>query len=157
MSPVGEELPRLPTEEARYYLEELLGIKNEDIIEILVVHNKFDDLVRVLLPLEQRQVPDRKLLTIQEHLDDPQELVARVNIRFLNLVAALSVDTLHGTDILFCDLTRRWVALELQVVLALFVPHVLVHHLQDVLASGIAVCLSCVKIQESADHAIGAA
>lgn len=107
-----------------------------------------------MLPLVRRQVAIRELFPFQEHLDDPKQFVAGVKIRFFDLIAAFSVHALHGFDVLPRKRSKLGIPFSVDILLTLFVFHVLVHHLQNLLAASVSVGLRRVEVQKRTNHAV---
>ena len=99
VSPHRKELPRLSTEKTGYNLKKLFGVEHKNIAQVLFIHDKLDYLISVLLPLSVCEVTIWKFLAFEEHLYDPEKFVARIQIRFLDLIPMFSVHALHGLDI----------------------------------------------------------
>ena len=111
----------------------------------------------MLLPLRLAQVTIWKLFAIKEHFYYPEELVASVEIRFLDLIATFSINALHRSDIITEDHSLKIVSFAFYFFLTFFLFHVFVHHLKDLLATPFFVRLGRVKEQKRTNHTISTA
>jgi len=154
VSPHRKELPRLSTEKKGDHLKKLFWVKYENVAQVLIIHYKLDYLIGMLLPLIVCEVSVWKFFAFEEHLDDPEKFVARIQIRFFDLIPMLSVHALHGQYIFTCQSSHLRVPFSVDFLIAFLIFHVLVHHFKYLLTTAIPVGLRRVKIQKRAHHTI---
>jgi len=86
-------------------------------------------------PLGVTEVAIRELLALEEHLNDPVQLVPNVNVTLLNLVLLLRVNNHQKTDLFHSWLSVHLVLSHLDCFVVFSLDHHFVHRVQDLHAS----------------------